>query len=184
MNIFNEMIAMKGVFCSFIEFETNLIEKTTFAPPDVYSAAVKTFSTLFIILAVILTIYWLIKRFRPKGSGLMAGERWIKVITATYIAPKKMVVLVEVAGEILVLGLTDDHITMLTTVNNEQTVHHLKTSQEKKTTISPFYQQFRSLITKYGGEREKDESLVHKFMSDSRENNETIKKIDVSGIKT
>lgn len=145
--------------------ETNLVETATLNPPDLYLAAVKTFSILFIILAVILMIFYLIKRFWPKGSGFMGSNRWIRVIAATYIAPKKMVSLVEVAGEVIVLGLTSDHITMLTKVTNEQMIHHLKESQEKKTTGSPFYQQFRSLINRYGCEREKGESLVHKITS-------------------
>ena len=182
--IFTKKIDMKSVLLfitdifplksSFIEVETNLIETATLTPPDLYSAAVKTFSTLFIILAVILTVFYIIKRFWPKGSGFMASDRWIRVIAATYIAPKKMVALVEVAEEILVLGLTGEHITMLTKVTNEQTIRHLKASQEKKTTGSPFYQQFRSLINRYGREREKGELLIHKIRSNSRKNNETI----------
>jgi len=152
---------------SFTKLETNLTEGAAFTPPDMYAAAVKTFSVLFIILAVILTVFWLIKRFRPKGSGLMGGDRWIRVIAATYIAPKKMVTLVEVAGEILVLGLTGDHISVLTKITNEQMINHLKAAQEKRMTGSPFYQQFRSLIHKYGCERGKGEPLVHKIMGTS-----------------
>jgi flagellar biosynthetic protein FliO len=159
---------------SFIESETNLTETATLTPPDFYFAAVKAFSILFIILAAILTAFYLIKRFWPKASGLMGNDSWIKVIAATYIAPKKMVVLVEVAGETLVLGLTGDHITMLTKVANEQMIHHLKASQEKKATHAPFYQTFRSLVNKYGYEREKGESLFHKIRSNLQKNSKAI----------
>jgi len=159
-----------GIFpfkSSFMEAETSLITTATLTPPDLYSAAVKTFSILSVILAVILTVFYLIKRFWPKGSGFMGSDRWVRVIAATYIAPKKMVALVEVAGEVLVLGLTGDHITMLTKVTNEQMIRQLKAPQEKKSEGSPFYQQVRSLINKCGCEREKGELLPHKMRNNS-----------------
>ncbi|KPJ62099.1 MAG: hypothetical protein AMJ42_00205 [Deltaproteobacteria bacterium DG_8] len=179
-------LLIAGIFplkSSFMEVETNLIETTTLTPPDLYSAAVRTFSILFIILAAILVVFYLIKRLWPKGSGFMGSDQWIKVIAASYIAPKKMVVLVEVAEEILVLGLTGEQITMLTKVTNDQMIRHLRALQEKKTKSSPFYQQFRSLINKYGCEREKGELLIHKIKSNHRKNRETIKKIDISSIE-
>lgn len=168
----------------FIEAETNLIEKTAFTSPDVYSTAIKTFSILFIILAVILAVFWLIKRFWPRGSGFMGSDQWIKVIAATYIAPKKMVALVEVAGEVLVLGLSDDQITMLTKVANEQMVHHLKESQQKKAVVSPFYRQFKSLINRCGCEGEKGESLIHKIAGASGKEDQRIEETNIPGIKT
>jgi len=168
---------------SLVEVETNLVETATLTPPDLYSAGVKTFSVLFIILAIILTAFYLIKRFWSKGSGFMGNNQWIRVIAATYIAPKKMVALVEVAGEILVLGLTGNHIIMLTKVTNQQIIPHLKTSQEGGTKVSTFYQQFRFLINKYRCESEKAESLIHKILSNYRKNKKTINKIDISSIK-
>ena len=168
---------------SFIKAETSLIEKTAFTPPDLYSAAVKTFSILFIILAVILTVFYLIKRFWPRGLEFMGRDQWIRVIAATSIAPKKMVALVEVAGEILVLGLTGDQITMLTKVTDGKMIHHLKESQEKKTTGSPFYRQIRSLLYKRGSEEEKGELLIHKITGASQKNNQEIGKITIPDIK-
>ena len=169
----------------FMEAETNLIEKTAFTPPDVYATAIKTFSILFIILAVILTVFWLIKRFWPKGSGFMGSDKWINVIAASYIAPKKMVALVEVAGEILALGLSGDQITMLTKVANDQMIHHLKESQQKKAAGSPFYRQFKSLINRCGCEGEKRESLIRKIAAGaSRKEDQSIEEITIPGIKT
>lgn len=168
----------------FIEAETNLIEKTAFTPPDVYSTAIKTFSILFIILAVILTVFWLIKRFWPKGSGFMGSDQWIKVIAASYIAPKKTISLVEVAGEVLVLGLTDNQIAMLTKVTDEQMIHRLKASQEKKDMGAPFFQQFKFLMNRCGCEGEKEGTLLHKITSSPHESNEAIEKISMPTIKT
>jgi len=157
---------------------------TTFSQPDFYSTAIKTFSILSIILAVILIGSYLVKHFWPRGSGLMGNNRWIKVIAASYIAPKKTISLVEVAGEVLVLGLTDNQIAMLTKVTDEQMIHRLKASQEKKDMGAPFFQQLKFLMNRYGCEREKEGTLLHKITSSPHESNEAIEKISMPTIKT
>jgi len=163
--------------------ETPPAGAATFTQPDLFSTAIKTFSTLFILLAVILFGFYLVKRFWPKGVGLMGGEQWVKVIATTYLAPKKMISLVEVAGEILVLGHTDNQITMLTKVANQQTIHHLRSSQQGKAMGSSFYQQLKDLVNKSGGERDKRGTMFNKITNTMQENNETIEKIGSSGIK-
>jgi len=168
---------------SFIEAETSFIEGTAFTPPDMYAAAVKTFSILFIILAVILTLFYLTKRVWPRGLDFMGGDRWVRVIAATSIAPKKTVTLVEVAGEVLVLGLAGDQITMLTKVTNEQMMHHLKESETEKTGGSPFYRQIRSLLYKCGSEEEKGERLIHRITGASQKNSQGIDKITIPDVK-
>lgn len=170
---------------SVINAETSrLIEKTVFTSPDLYPAAVKTFSILFIILAVILTAFYVLKRFWPRGLEFMGSAQWIKVIAATSIAPKKMVALVEVAGEILVLGLTGDQITMLTKVTDGKMVHRLKESQAKKIASSPFYRNFKSLIHRCVYEGEKSESLIHKIAGPSGKDDQRIEEINIPGIET
>ncbi len=163
--------------------ETQLAGAATFTQPDMFSTAIKTFSTLFILLAVILFGLYLVKRFWPKGAGLMGGDQWINVIATSYLAPKKMISLVDVAGEILVIGLTDSQITMLTKVADQQTIHHLRSSQKGKGMGSPFYQQLKDLVNKRGGERDQSGTILNKITNNLHENNETIEKVGISGIK-
>jgi len=113
----------------------------------------------------------------------MGGDQWIKVITTSYLAPKKMISLVEVAGEILVLGHTDTQITMLSKVADQQTIHHLQSSQKGKGMGSPFYQQLKDLVNKRGGERDQRGTIFNKVTNNLHENNETIEKIGTPGIK-
>ncbi len=167
-----------------MDVETNLIKAVTFSQPDFYSTAVRTFSILFIILAVILVGSYLVKRFWPKGSGLMGSNQWIRVIASSYIAPKKTISLVEVAGEMLVLGLTDSQITMLTKVNDEHMINHIKECQEKNRVKSPFYQQFKFSINECDHEREKEAVFLHKITSNPHKNNKAIEKINMPSIKT
>ncbi|MCK5423686.1 MAG: flagellar biosynthetic protein FliO [Deltaproteobacteria bacterium] len=167
-----------------MDIETNLINAVTSSQPDFYSTAIRTFSILFILLAVILIGSYLAKRFWPKGSGLMGSNQWIKVIATSYIAPKKTISLVEVAGEMLVLGLTDSQITMLTKINDEHRISHIKKCQEKNNVKSPFYQQLKFFVNGCDNEREKETVFLNKITSNPHENNKVIEKINMPGIKT
>jgi flagellar protein FliO/FliZ len=163
---------------------TGLTETTTFTQPDLYTTAIKTFSTLAIMLAVILIGFYLVKRYWPKAAGLMGSHQWVKVITATSIAPKKMISLVEVGHEILVLGLTDSHISLLTKVTDEQMIHSLKASLGKKTLGSPFYQQFKGLINKYDCKEEKEQTMLRTHSEDPHGNSDVLDKSTLSRANT
>ena len=167
-----------------MDMETNLINAATFSQPDFYSTAIRTFSVLFIILAVILIGSYLAKRFWPKGSGLMASNQWIRVIAANYIAPKKTISLVEVAGEMLVLGLTDSQITMLTKINDEHMIERIKKCQNKTNVKAPFYQPFKFFANGCDYEGEKEAVLLRKITSNPHDSNEAVEKIHMPGIQT
>ena len=117
-------------------------------------------STLAIMLAVILVCYYLVKRFLPRGGGLISGNQWLRVIATAPLAHKKVISLVEVGEEILVLGLTDSHITLLSRIDDEQVINRFKTSQEKRGVSAPFYKQLKGLVGRYDCEGEKKETLV------------------------
>ena len=142
-----------------MNIDAPLADAATLAQPDLYSSAIKTFSVLALMLAVILVCFYVVKRFWPKGSGLLNADRLIRVITTSPIAHKKMISVVEVGEEILVLGLTDSHITMLTKVTDEQIIHRLKAGREKRSVNSPFYKQVKGLIGRYGSEGDGKETL-------------------------
>ena len=114
----------------------------------------------------------------------MGSHQWIRVVAASYIAPKKTISLVEVAGEMLVLGLTDNQITMLTKINDEHMIGHIKKCQEKKSVKTPFYQPFKFFAKGFDYEGEREAGLLRKITSNHRDNNETVEKIDVPGIQT
>jgi len=140
--------------------ETPLTETATFMQPDLYTSAVKTFSVLFILLALILIAFYLVKRFWPNGAGLSGGNQWLKVIATAPLAQKKMISLVEVAGEVIVLGLTENHITMLTKVAHEDAIRRIKNYQGKGTPNAPFYQQLKGLMSRQRPAGEGGEGLL------------------------
>ena len=163
-----------------MNIDAPLADATVLTQPDLFSSAIKTFSALALILAVILICFYLVKRFWPRGSGLLNSDRLIRVITTSPIAPKKMISVVEVGEDILVLGLTDSQITMLTKVTDEEVIQRLRANRGKKNLNSPFYKQVKSLIGGYGSEGDNEEATFKA----SQDNNQTLEENTLTGVNT
>ncbi|HRB20667.1 MAG TPA: flagellar biosynthetic protein FliO [Nitrosomonas sp.] len=105
-----------GSMLAFQSFATTT-EKPSFTPP---SSVISTEHTLqmigglLIVLAVILGLTWLLKRFSliPTTSS---GS--LKIVSATGVGQRERVVVVEIQDTWLVLGVAPGHISKLHTMN-------------------------------------------------------------------
>ena len=59
------------------------------------------------------------------------GEKLVNVLGSGFLGPKKNIVLVEVAGEVLVLGMSQDHIALLTNITDPDKIEEIKLSGGK-----------------------------------------------------
>ncbi|MDH5542658.1 MAG: flagellar biosynthetic protein FliO [Nitrospinota bacterium] len=99
------------------------------APEDVPSmgnALLKVGSALLIVLSLIFIIAFLAKKYLNVAEGKLGGKRDIKIISSQYIGVKKQVTMVEVAGEILVLGVTSQSISILARYNDPEKIEQIK----------------------------------------------------------
>ena len=75
-----------------------------------WETAIKTLAMLSIVLGAVVLFLFLIKRLTLR-SGY--GQSGIKILSSCYIAPRKQILLIDVMGERLVLGVTAERITCL-----------------------------------------------------------------------
>lgn len=87
--------------------------------PDLYASFIKMILALGILLALLFAGLFVFKRFTGKKIGIGGQNPGIKVITSAYIGPKKSIVLVDIAGERIVVGITPNHISMLARLGKE-----------------------------------------------------------------
>jgi flagellar biosynthetic protein FliO len=80
---------------------------------DLIGSSVRMIGALGVVLGLIFVVLWVIRRFFTQRP-LVAGGQVISILAARHIAPKKQIVVVEVEGHKLVLGLAGDSITYLT----------------------------------------------------------------------
>ncbi len=80
----------------------------------------KTVLMLGIVIAVMLLLLWVLKRYMNRGVGRFgrSSSSPVKVLSTSFLGPKKSISIVDVAGEVLVLGITAENINCLATLDS------------------------------------------------------------------
>ena len=74
----------------------------------------QTFGALFLIVGLLLLAFWLLRRYGGRlGLGL-PGRRGLRLVEQLSLGGRRGVVVVRHQDRLLVLGVTDHHITLLT----------------------------------------------------------------------
>ena len=92
----------------------------TTLPPSMSmgGVAVQMAVALLLILVVILLAYWMLRRFGPRfGLGSPAKSRGLRVESYLALGPRKNIMVVRFLNKLLVLGVTDQNINLLTEVD-------------------------------------------------------------------
>ncbi len=88
----------------------------------------KAILMLGVVIAVMLLLLWLLKTYMNRG-GARLGAKYaspVKVLSTSFLGPKKSISIVDVAGELLVLGVTAESITCLTTLDSAEAIDEIK----------------------------------------------------------
>ena len=91
------------------------------------------------VLGLILACAWLARRF---GLQRLGGGHIVKVVSSTSVGQRERVVVVEVAGQWLVLGVTPQHINALHTLPAQAGTASSVTTTEPGTPLGQFKQVF------------------------------------------
>ena len=91
----------------------------------------KMFSMLSLVLGIIFLLFFGFKKFVLKNTVFGGGEKLVNVLGSGFLGPKKNIVLVEVAGEVLVLGMSQDHIALLTNITDPEKIEEIKSAGGK-----------------------------------------------------
>lgn len=88
--------------------------------PELWITLLKSFGMLCIVLGLLVAVLWLLRRFYQPGSAGQDGL--IRILATRFVAPKERIVLVDVLGEKLLLGVTGDKINLLAKIADEDNV--------------------------------------------------------------
>ncbi len=77
---------------------------------------------LFIVLALLILVFYLIKRFST-ASGGSGGKNLIKVLATHHMSPKEKLVLVKVVDETILVGVTSANISKLKVLDKNLELH-------------------------------------------------------------
>ena len=119
-----------------IDKSKSLVKKTSFGlhPPEdktksesvsFFSSGLRMVTTLSLVLGLIFLLFFGFKKYVLKNTAF-GGGKLVQVLSTNFLAPKKNIALVEVAGEILVLGISDQNISLLTSIREPGRIEEIK----------------------------------------------------------
>ena len=105
--------------------------RPTGKPIELIPSSLKMFSMLAVVLGIMFLLFFGFKKYVLKNTMFGGGEKLVNVLGSGFLAPKKNIVLVEVAGEVLVLGMSQDNISLLTNITDPEKIEEIKSKGGK-----------------------------------------------------
>ena len=105
--------------------------RPTGKPIEFIPSSLKMFSMLAVVLGIMFLLFFGFKKYVLKNTMFGGGEKLVNVLGSGFLAPKKNIVLVEVAGEVLVLGMSQDNISLLTNITDPEKIEEIKSKGGK-----------------------------------------------------
>ncbi len=119
------------------------------AQPEMLPSLLKMIASLGIVLGGLLLTLWLVRRFVQSRSGRFNGQL-IRVLASSTVGLKKNIALVEVPGQVLVLGMTGDRINLLSKIEDPESIRQIRGDISAKPVI-PFAEHLHFFSSKFKG---------------------------------
>ena len=85
---------------------------------DIWFSFARSVSVLFLVLALLIFVFYLIKKV-SMAKGVRGGQGFIKVLSVHHLSPKEKLVLLNVLGETLLIGVTPSQISKISSLEHE-----------------------------------------------------------------
>ena len=95
---------------------------------DFMPSLIKVISSLLFVLGMMVVIAYIARRFMSSRMGPWQSGRRIRVLGTSYLGLKKEIALIQVGEEYLVLGVTPNHISLLTRLDHLPTLPEIPES--------------------------------------------------------
>lgn len=119
---------------------------------DIWVAFARTFSMLFLVLALLIFAFYLIKKVSTAKGG-KGSKEFIKILSVHHLSPKEKLVLVNIPGQTLLIGVTPAQISKISRLETD-----IEVSRSGKDT--PF--KFSDFLSQKLGNSDKKNDLIQK----------------------
>jgi len=100
-----------------------------FLTPDPLSTTLRILSSLAIVILLVFGLSWLIQRRGPLGSPSMG-----RLLGAFPLDARRHLYVVDILGKVLVLGITEHHISILSEITDKSVLDGLRVNADKPST--------------------------------------------------
>ena len=96
---------------------------------DLFMTGIKTFATLCLVIGALILVLYIMKRLM-KTENNFGRNGFIKIMASYHLAPKQRVAIIDVVGEKLIVGVTQENITCLGKIENEECLKKIETFEK------------------------------------------------------
>ncbi len=96
--------------------------------PDLIATTIKMLGSLAVVLGGMFVVFYFMKKALHQKAGL-ARNSLIRVLASNYVGVKKSISLIQVPDAILVLGITNDHISLLSKIEDKDVISACTTTE-------------------------------------------------------
>lgn len=105
-------------------------------------------ASLALVLGVLFLFYYVSNRWLKLGTTAKSDERHIRLVETRYLAPKKSLVLVEVAGEYLLLGSSGDQLNFIKQIDILEEIEVVEEEVKRPPFVTAFQGKFDAVAAK------------------------------------
>ena len=114
--------------------------------PELFSSLLKIISALAVTVGVMIVAAYLFKKIMKKGEGEINGRELIKILSSKYLGPKSSIMLIDVLGNVMVIGVSSSNISLLTEIVDSESLEQLKDIQGRKRGNASFSDSLKRLL--------------------------------------
>ena len=109
-------------------------------------------AALSIVIAMMIGTAYVLKKYFYRSPETINGNPMINILSARYLGPKNSILLVDVLGQVMVLGVSTTQISTLGTISDPKALENLKNLrlQHKAPPVSESFLSYKSLLRNIG----------------------------------
>jgi flagellar protein FliO/FliZ len=92
---------------------------------------------LAVILGLLLGAVYLLKRFLPNTASGFANNSIINIVSSRYLGPKSSIMIVEILGKVVVIGVSADKLSYLTEISEKEALEKLEYIRGQNKSLPP-----------------------------------------------
>jgi len=93
---------------------------------SIFLSFLKMLFALAIVLGLMVGAAYMFRRVMPRNSGILSDQAVIRVVATHYLGPRSSIMLVEVLGKAIVIGVSPGQMSTLATITDTEALERLE----------------------------------------------------------
>jgi len=97
-----------------------------------FPALLKMISALALVLGIMIGLAFLVRRFFQQTGMATPDGSAISILTVKYLGPKSSIMIVDILGEVVVIGVSNQQMSYITTIDDTAALERLKSLSRQR----------------------------------------------------